>query len=345
MTKANPMKLPELLNGLSKEERVALYNHLRSEFNATPQIADVRTELNKEQVTYCPHCKSADIYGHGVYKGRKRYMCKNCKKTFNDFTGTAISGIKKTDKFQQYIELVIESVTIRKAASKLGVDIKTIFYWRHKLLSSLPNFSGDTFTGIVECDDKILDINDKGNKKLNRESYKRPSDRNTKRGISNDKVSVMVASDRKGNITMQVAKIGRIDTQSIENTIGDLITKENILCSDAHPSIICWAKGKEIEHHTFVASKQHIKSKCYHVQHVNSIDNRYERWVKSFYGVATKYLGNYLNWFVFLEKIKKSATPIKDLARIIASNINAGSNYQSVKIKYEELLNPHYLTT
>ena len=339
------MELSELLNGLNKEERVALYSLLKSEFQSIPQLTDIKTELNQEQVTVCPHCKSTDIYGHGVYKGRKRYMCKSCSKTFNDFTGTAISGIKKTDKFQEYLELVIDSVTIRRAASKLGINTKTIFNWRHKLLSSLPNISGQGFSGIVECDDKILSINDKGNKKLDREPYKRPSDRKTKRGISNDKISVMVASDRKGIITMQIAKIGRIDTESIEKTIGDLVSKENILCSDAHPSIISWAKSKEIEHHTFVASKQHVKNKCYHVQHVNSIDNRYERWIKRFYGVATKYLENYLNWFVFLERIKKSLTPINDMAKIIASNISAVNNYQTVESKYRELLTLHYSTT
>ncbi|MBT9150896.1 MAG: hypothetical protein DDT40_01075 [candidate division WS2 bacterium] len=300
------MKLPDLLNDLNKDERAELFRLLRSEFQAIPQLVDIKAGLNKEQVIACPHCKSTDIYGHGVYMGRKRYKCKSCAKTFNDFTGTAISGIKKTEKFHEYLEMVVESVTIRKASSKIGVNVKTIFDWRHKLLSSLPKNSGQGFSGIVECDDKQLDINDKGNKKLPREPYKRASDRNTKRGVSNDKISVMVASDRKGNATMQVAKIGRIDAKSIEKTIGDLVTKENILCSDAHPSIIKWAKGKKIEHHTFVASKQHVKSKCYHVQHVNSLDNRYERWIKGFYGIATKYLENYLNWFVFLEKVKKS---------------------------------------
>jgi transposase-like protein len=339
------MKLPELLNGLTQGERAELLRLLRKEFQGIPELSSIKTELNKERVLACPHCNSIEIYGHGLYKGRKRYQCMGCKKTFNDLTGTAISGIKKTDKFQEYLELVIESVTIRKAASRIGVSIKTIFDWRHKLLSSLPNFSGQGFSGIVECDDKQLDINSKGSQNLNRKPYKRPSDRNTKRGVSNDKVSIMVASDRKGNTTMQVAKIGRIDNESIERTIGDLVSKQNVLCSDSHPSIISWAKGKEIEHHTFVASKQHVKSKCYHVQHVNSLDNRYERWVKKFYGIATKYLDNYLNWFVFLEKAKKSVSPVNDLALAVASNINAISNYQSVDFRYEKLINLQYSET
>lgn len=339
------MKIPDLLDGLSREEKATLLDLLKSEFQSTPQLADIKAEINKEQVTFCPHCRSLDIYGHGSYKGRKRYKCRNCDKTFNDFTGTAISGIKKTEKFQQYIELVVESVTIRKASSKIGVNVKTIFDWRHKLLSSLPNISGQKFSGIVECDDKLVDINDKGNKNLKRSPYKRPSDRKTQRGASNDKVSLMVASDRKGSMTMQIAKIGRIDSKSIEKTIGAIVSKENILCSDAHPSIILWAKDKEIEHHTFVASKQHVKSKCYHVQHVNSIDNRYERWMKRFYGVATKYLENYLNWFILLESLKKSVTPINDFAKVVAANMDTINKYKSVVDKYAKLLNPQYLKT
>jgi len=100
--------------------------------------------------------------GHGTYKGRKRYKCKQCKKTFNDFTGTAISGIKKVEKFQEFLELTVESITIRKASKKLGVNMKTIFDWRHKLLSSIATMNGSSFSGIVECDDKQLDINEKG---------------------------------------------------------------------------------------------------------------------------------------------------------------------------------------
>lgn len=85
-----------------------------------------------------------------------------------------------------------------------------------------------------------------------------------------------------------------------------------------------------------------VKSKCYHVQHINSIDNHYERWIKVFYTVATKYLENYLNWFVFLEKIKKSLTTINDLAKATA-NISAVNNYQLVENKYTEFMMQHNL--
>ena len=334
------MDLQGILKTLSQNEKVELAQLLQKDLNV-PNIELLKSALNKDQKILCPHCNSNDIYSHGNYKGRKRYKCKVCKKTFNDFTGTAISGIKKTNEFQQYISLVVESVSIRKASTQIGVNMKTIFDWRHKLLSSMALMNGQSFLGIVECDDKQLNINNKGERNLDREPYKRPSDRETKRGVSNDKVSIIVATDRNGNPTMQVAKIGRIDSESIENTIGEFINSQNVLCSDSHPSIISWAKEKKLEHHTFIASKQHVKDKCYHVQHVNSIDNRYERWVKRFYGVSTKYLSQYLNWFVFLEKVKKSRTQTLDLTKNVALNISAIKNYRLINNRYEDLLIPH----
>lgn len=56
--------------------------------------------------------------------------------------------------------------------------------------------------------------------------------------------------------------------------------------------------------------------------------------------MATKYLGNHLNWFVFLEQVKKSVIPINDLAMVITVNSSAINNYQSVENKYTELLTP-----
>ena len=296
------MDLQSILRVLNQEQKKELAHLLNRDLNV-PKLNQLITEINKDRPINCPHCQDSDIYGHGSYKGRKRYKCKSCAKTFNDLTGTAMDGIKKVDEFQDYLILMIESTSIRKASKKLGVNVKTIFDWRHKLLSCLSVSNGEEFSGIVECDDKQIDINSKGSRDLERKPYKRPSDRKTKRGVSNDKVSIMVATDRKNNPVMRIAKIGRIDVDSVEKTIGALIKSENVLCSDSHPSIIKWAKEKEMEHHTFISSK-HIKDKCYHVQHVNSIDNRYERWIKPFYGVSTKYLSGYLNWFVFCKKLK-----------------------------------------
>lgn len=155
------MEFQTIIESLSNQEKQNLLVFLKKELGETPQLQEVRTSINDNQKVLCPHCHTDDIYGHGMYKDRKRYKCKQCDKTFNDFTGTAISGIKKIDKFQEYLELTLESISIRKAAKKLKISTNTIFNWRHKILSSLSIINGDSFAGIVECDDKQFNINEK----------------------------------------------------------------------------------------------------------------------------------------------------------------------------------------
>lgn len=339
------MDLPNILKNLNMDEKTELARLLHRELNV-PDLNLINKDVGNDRPVSCPHCQAADIYGHGTYKGRRRYKCKSCSKTFNDFTGTAVDGIKKLEQFQEYLLMVVQSVTIRKAAKEIGVNMKTIFDWRHKLLSSLEVLNGTGFSkGIVECDDKQLDINEKGQKHTGRKAYKRPSDRNTKRGVSNDKLSIMVATDRNGCSVMKVAKVGRIDAESVRDTIGGMVAPDNVLCSDSHPSIIKWARENDLEHHTFVASRQHVKDRCYHVQHVNSLDNRYERWVKGFYGVSTKYLQGYLNWFVFLQKVRESATKASKLAKCVVGNNIAIKTYSSIEKNYGELIIPQLYKT
>jgi len=139
--------------------------------------------------------------------------------------------------------------------------------------------------------------------------------------------------------------VGRIDAESVRESIGGLVAPDNIMCSDSHPSIIKWARENDLEHHTFVASRQHVKDRCYHVQTVNSLDNRYERWVKSFYGVSTKYLQGYLNWFVFLQKVRGSSAKAADLAKCVVGNAAAISTYGSINKNYGELMFPQLSKT
>ena len=337
------MDFKEFVKNLNASQQLDLLRFLQYEIEI-PKFDILNDSSNNIFKIECPNCNNSKVVGHGTYKGRGRYMCKSCKKSFNDYTGTAISGIKKVEKFQSYLKLILESVSIRKASKALDLNVKTVLDWRHKIASSLEQINGSKFIGIVECDDKLVNINEKGNKHLDRESYKRPSDRKTKRGVSDDKISVIVASDRKGNPTMKIAKKGRIDTKSIEKCIGDLMDNSNILCSDKHPSIISWAKENEMEHHAFL-SKYHGKNKIYHVQNVNSIDNLYERWIKPFYGISTKFLSQYLNWFMFLQKTKNKTNQVIELAEIIIRNKKAQFKYKEIEDLYEILLNPQYSKT
>lgn len=50
----------------------------------------------------------------------------------------------------------------------------------------------------------------------------------------------------------------------------------------------------------------HIKKKSCHIQHANSLNNRLKKWLNgTVWGVVTKYMQGYLNWFKVKETVLK----------------------------------------
>lgn len=89
------MDLQRIISELNQEQKKELAHLLNRDLNV-PKLNQLISDMNKDRPISCPHCQGSDIYGHGVYKSRKRYKCKSCAKTFNDLTGTAMDGIKKS---------------------------------------------------------------------------------------------------------------------------------------------------------------------------------------------------------------------------------------------------------
>jgi hypothetical protein len=78
--------------------------------------------------------------------------------------------------------------------------------------------------------------------------------------------------------------------------------------SDVQPSHVS-AQGRYIFYVLFL--KVLRETPVNHVKAVNSKVNRLKTWNRDFNGVSTKYLQNYPNWFVTLEKLRDKALPLK----------------------------------
>ena len=58
-----------------------------------------------------------DISRNGKYNDKQRYLCKNCRKTFADFTNSATYKSKKPlDKWMKYVKCMLTGYSIRKYA-------------------------------------------------------------------------------------------------------------------------------------------------------------------------------------------------------------------------------------
>jgi transposase-like protein len=285
--------------------------------------------------TLCPHCESEKIRGNGFTNLKvQKYFCNTCKKNFSDNTTKVWCWVKKKNEMKQYMYGLLSGYSIRKSAAECGISINTSFIWRHKLLSCFNKISAETYQGILEVDELFFPVSEKGSRQMVRPARKR-STRVSKRGISDDLVAVIATSDREGNKGFSVAKLGRITKENVSTLLEGKIDKVETLCSDKHVSYKAFTKDKGISHKTIMAShNQRVTEKIYHVQNVNNMDKRVRDFMKPRNGVATKYLQNYLNWFLALEKIKNSVNRHQQLAKIIFTAVNAIQVYHDIDLNH-----------
>jgi len=331
--------IKQALLQLTKTEREALIKEIEHDNTSHEHIIESRGAKFDNKQGKCPHCGSFKYSKYGTDKGSKRYKCKECNRTFTEYTGTWLSRIHKKHLAGDYIKLMGEEMSLDKIKNKLNINKKTAFDWRHKILSGIENSAKGTFQGITESDDTLFLISEKGSKHLSRNPRKRGG-KAKQRGISNEQVSVIVTTDRVSEIDMKVARLGRIKKIDIEKAIGERVTEQTILCSDSHVSYKGFAIDKKIEHHAIRADlKQYVKKKVYHVQHVNSIDSRLKKWIENkFVGVSTKYLQKYLNWFRSKEMLKESSDFIKEFTYQSLEDLTAWDNFKAIPENFKKLM-------
>lgn len=312
----------------SSEEQGSIINSLLSLSDQRDNFSD----SNQSKTIDCPHCHSTEIVANGKLKGVQRYYCKVCTTNFSETTGKFWYKIKKKDKVHQYLHCLLSGYSIRKSAKETGIAIQTSFDWRHKLLISFSNVWVDGFEGIVESDDLFFLYSEKGSRHLSKPARKRGG-KATKAGISDEQVAVIATCDRVGNKDFKVATRGRISKKDIKRVLDGRLTKAEVLCSDSHRSYTAYAKSIKIEHKKFNASKgQRTVDKIYHVQNVNNMDMRLRKFMKPFNGVATKYLQNYLNWFLVLEKIKNTTKRMEAVAYIAFGSNTVWSEFKNIAV-------------
>lgn len=318
--------LADLIN-ISSTQKQSIFDTLRRDFF-------------EKEVQKCPHCESRNFVGYGTDKGSRRFKCKECKRTFTEYTGTWLARLHDKQLAAQYVEYLLDEKGIIKISEELKIANQTSFDWRHKFLSAFENIDKEIFKGVTESDEAFFLFSEKGRKNIEKRKARKRGGKSEKRGISDEQVAVIVTADRKQELDLKVSTMGRITRKDIENAIGNRIGKETILCTDSHVSYKSFALSKKLEHHTIKASlKEYVKEKVYHVQTVNSLDSRLKPWINlHFKGVATKYLQNYLNWFKFKQLLKKTTEKLNTFLYKSFFENTAWTKFKSIEENYEKWL-------
>lgn len=232
----------------------------------------------------CPLCGCIHVVRNGHRKdGTQRYVCKDCGKSFVIATNSIVSGTRKDlSVWEQYIDCMMNGLSIRKTAVACGIHRNTAFLWRHKILDALQNMADDvTLDGIIEADETFFAISYKGNHSksktfaMPRKAHKRGHSTHI-RGLSQEKVCVPCAVNRNGLSISKITNTGRVSTRDLHHIYDGRIKTNSTLVTDKMNSYVRFTNANGIDLVQLKTGK--AKKGIYNIQHINS----YHRFDSSF---------------------------------------------------------------
>lgn len=241
----------------------------------------------------CPHCHCETSVSRGKANGLRRFCCTACGKTFNALTGTPLARLRKKSRWLDFGEALSEGDTVKESAERCGVAVSTAFRWRHRFLGAAKS-EKKPLTGIVEVDETFVLASKKGQRKLDRKPRRRGG-KAQKRGVSDEQTPVLVAVDRSG--TTLTAVLNAVTAKAIQAELEPNLAKDALLVSDANNVYPPCAQALGVSHEAINLSKGERTRGDLHIQTVNSRHERLKTFLRPRRGIATKYLGSYLNWF------------------------------------------------
>ena len=324
-------EIKSAISSLGKQEREHLLIDLQiGHYKEGSYLSELLSKIDQDRPSKCPYCRSEEIHSKGHHKEVRRLQCRECGKYFMSTSGTALYHIHKKDKWLAYLKCMDEGLSLRESAKLVGISLQTSFRWRHKILSSLSVMQSDRFKGIVESDEIYFNYSEKGKKNLDRPARKRGTDLN--RTLKENKVGVLVTADREKHKAVKVLGKGIMNRKALDKVLAGKIDPSAILFSDSYKAYRGFAKREGIKHlEVSKYGKPTLKNKAYHIQTVNNLHMQIRSHFRKFNGVSTKYLQNYLHWFLAgNNKMLKTDEKLKQWLWLCVSVANALQLYSQI---------------
>ena len=265
----------------------------------------------KDRPFICPRCENENIKNWGKYhrkKGLKRYICKNCNRTFNDLTNTLLDGCKLPI---QLILLVVFLMCIPcsclRIRRELGIHIKTAYRWcwwfRNVALSY--EFSRQ-LEDIVEGDEIYQTSGNKGQsrkggrKEMNHQPRKRGKKQPPGRGhFQKDSPAIIAWVSRSGYTVLSVVKDFTIET--VQKAAEIAVKVGSTLYTDSAKSYqaLVGYKHDSVNH----SQKEYARGEV----HENRAENCFSLlrpFLALFRGISKCNLVGYIGFFQFLRNFR-----------------------------------------
>lgn len=259
------------------------------------ELSELASGLGREPV--CPECGSKDAVKWGKSRsGEPRYLCKGCGSTFSLLTESVFASAKKhLREYALMLRLMSFNVPLDVVAGIVGVHHNTALLWRRKTFATVDEWqeravlSGRVWIDEVYTFDCEMPSNHFGK---------------NVRGHSKRKVCVCLAIDSRKSLVAFVAGHGIPTSEKIASALRGRIAPGSTIVHDglhAHAKLIReLGVGEEIYKST-VKDEESLRAMAL----INSFSSWVKRYLGRFTGMRMACLQEYLNWFVYVFRVKE----------------------------------------
>lgn len=198
----------------------------------------------------CPNCGSIAVVHNGVNNaGIQRFRCQDCGKSFTRFTGTLLEKSRfPWEVWVTVLRMTLNSDSLKDIQTVLerdygceGINIKTVFSMRMKLIHAMAAIEPPTLTGVVQMDESFVRESQKGHN-LELVSYLKGVERKPRYGRRPSKfgtmgpefATILTAVDFRGYCVCKVVALGRATPDSVIDLYENHCHGVDYICSDAN---------------------------------------------------------------------------------------------------------------
>ena len=293
---------------------MSIVSHLHQLFNAETCQSYIHALRWKDRPLQCPRCQSHNVGPWGTYHyqpGLQRYRCKekDCKRTFNDLTGTLLDGSKRS--LMHWILatfLLCLSCSSRRIAKELGVHVRTGYRWCWWLRNAALSYEMERqLVGTVEADDLYHTAGHKGQAKTGgkKSMDRQPRSRRKKcepgRGhYDKDRPAIIAWVSRQGGIVIQATRDFTVKT--VQKAADIAMQAGSKLYTDSASS---YRLIRGYEHDSVNHTKKEYARGDVHENRAECLFSLLKPYLRVFRGVSKYNLPGYVGFFQFLRNFRQ----------------------------------------
>lgn len=311
MPKINKNPYEDFVFSLSKDELKQLKDAMTLRENkeryGVSSFEELAIKYNRRIA--CPKCGSINyVLDSHSPNGKQRYLCKECGNRYGILTNSIFHSTNKSfDTWITYLTLMAFNVPLEMTEEICKISHPTAMLWRKKIFSTVDGYQNRIkLKGTVWIDETyILDSS-----LIHDEQF------STKRGLSNNLLCIVVAIDAFENIYATICGHGKPTKKRIYDALKDHIEEDSLVIHDgerAHSYLIEKLNLRSQVYKADVKSKEYLEQ----MAPINNMCSWIKRYIYRYIGMKTSNLQSYLNWFVYLFRVKKSDEKWPKIPRLL----------------------------